>query len=76
MLTVQSPTAAVGAAAVLLIVAVSAPRPIRDLVAYFDSAEWPSPEARRLRGSYRRHSAADAPGRPRKARAPGSGLFT
>ncbi|AOW92265.1 hypothetical protein BFN03_04845 [Rhodococcus sp. WMMA185] len=71
-LTSNGPTVAVGAAvAILLLLAVTGSESRSPLYLLTASVSGPHGEERRLRGAFRRQSAPDTPGRPRRPRAPG-----
>ncbi|MGW0005438.1 DUF6412 domain-containing protein [Nocardia grenadensis] len=69
---INGPTTAVGAAvAVTVIIAIAGQGSISQLPAPTAAAVGPPREEKRLRGAFRRQSAPDTPGRPRRPRAPG-----
>lgn len=69
--TSDVPTAAVGAAVAIVLLAVAGGDSLPRLHSLTSSAIGPPREERRLRGAFRRQSAPNTPGRPRQARAPG-----
>ncbi|MGQ4599369.1 DUF6412 domain-containing protein [Nocardia sp. R6R-6] len=71
-LHVDGPTAVVGAAVALVLLLAITGHSARPLVFLpTDSATGPRRDEQRLRGAFRRQSAPDTPGRPRRPRAPG-----
>jgi hypothetical protein len=69
---INGPTTAVGAAiAVAVIVAIAGRGAVSQLRSLTATAVGPPREEKRLRGAFRRQSAPDTPGRPRRPRAPG-----
>ncbi|MGW3281146.1 DUF6412 domain-containing protein [Nocardia rhamnosiphila] len=69
---INGPATAVGAAvAVAVIIAIAGQGSISQLHAPTATAVGPPREEKRLRGAFRRQSAPDTPGRPRRPRAPG-----
>ncbi|MGF7120449.1 DUF6412 domain-containing protein [Rhodococcus sp. AG1013] len=72
---IDGPAAVVGATvAVLLLLAVAGQSVLPRLHSLTESASGPPREEQRLRGAFRRQSAPDTPGRPRRPRAPGQVL--
>ncbi|MGY4098219.1 DUF6412 domain-containing protein [Nocardia sp. R16R-3T] len=68
----EGPTAVVGAAvALVLLLALTGHRLRSPLHLPTESESGPQRDERRLRGAFRRQSAPDTPGRPRRPRAPG-----
>lgn len=68
----NGPTTAVGAAvAVAVIIAIAGRSSVPQLHLVTATAIGPPSEEKRLRGAFRRQSAPDTPGRPRRPRAPG-----
>lgn len=72
LLLAQSPTAAMSAAAVALLVAASATGMTRDLVVVSAAAGVVALRVRKVRHTLSRQCSADSPGRPGKPRAPGA----
>lgn len=69
---VDGPATAVGAAvAVAVVIAVAGREAVSQLRSLTTTAGGPPREEKRLRGAFRRQSAPDTPGRPRRPRAPG-----
>ncbi|MEV0045612.1 DUF6412 domain-containing protein [Nocardia rhamnosiphila] len=69
---INGPATAVGAAVAVAVVIVVACRvSVSQLPALTATAGGPPREEKRLRGAFRRQSAPDTPGRPRRPRAPG-----
>ncbi|WP_092667845.1 DUF6412 domain-containing protein [Rhodococcus maanshanensis] len=71
----DGPTAVVGAAiAIVLLLAVAGQGSLSQLRSLTEPTTGPSRDEQRLRGAFRRQSAPDTPGRPRRPRAPGQVL--
>ncbi|QBJ94638.1 hypothetical protein ERC79_00630 [Rhodococcus sp. ABRD24] len=72
---IDGPAAVVGATvAIVLLLAVAGQSSLSQLHPRTEPASGPPEEEQRLRGAFRRQSAPDTPGRPRRPRAPGQAL--